>query len=139
MPLPKNPNTKFYITILMLSGIILLLFLRKPRASEDRGSFASTLQEARATLDAFKAQNAQIEMAAVSLGGQRAREEAHDAALRLVLERRLDLLQGQLAAAQVQYREMMVKLDDLGARWEDLGAPDSLPTVAQLVLQNEGR
>jgi hypothetical protein len=132
---PMGDNKKFYIIIIILAGIVLLQFLLKPR-SDDKPSFEKTLEEIKTTLADFKTRNDEIKNAAKSLADSQAAAERHYESVRMEFQVKLDAIQGQIASARNQYTVLIGKLGELNEKFQESGAPDSIPSLDQLSEQN---
>jgi hypothetical protein len=130
-----SDNTRFYIIIIILAGIVLLQFLIKPKPS-DAPSFQKTFDEIKATLADFKTRNEEIKNAAKTLSDSQAKAEAHYESVRQQFQQRLDAIQGQITSARAQYNVLIGKLGELNSKFQESGAPDSIPTLDQLNRQN---
>jgi hypothetical protein len=129
-------NTKFYIIIIVLVGIVLLQFLFKPKPGPDQPSFENTLNEIKSTLADFDKRNQEIKNAATALAASQSAAETHYATVRQEFQNKLDAISGQIASARTQYVGLIRQLSELNDQFKDSGAPDSLPTVEQLVKGN---
>lgn len=130
-------NTKFYIIIIILAGIVLLQFLWRPKGGNgDKPSFESTLDSIRTTLAEFKTQNDSIRSAASSIAVSQAKAEAQYELVRQDFLNKLNAISGQIASARSQYVQLMAQLTILNDQFKDSGAPDSLPTLDQLTRGN---
>lgn len=127
-------NTRFYIIIIILAGIVLLQFLLKPKPAET--PFDKTFKEIQATLDTFKLRNQEIKDASKTLAEQQAKAEARYDLIRQDFQNKLDAIQVQIGFARSQYAVLLGKLGELNDKFKDSGAPDSIPTLDQLVKGN---